>query len=351
MPCGGTLSGGVSAMRYLRIFALACLYFVPTLGVAQDDWRSLNQNGIQAFHEKNYRRAEGLFRKAIKAAGEISAGREVARAESTANLAAVYHVTRRYPEAVSHYKKALRTFEHSPSVETLRLSDTLQKLGLVYTQMMRYDDAEGAYRQVVDLLETQPSRQLETADALDKLAGTVWLAGLFFLSQRDLKPGTPGEVSHSPRQHGMLAMELGPNAGEAQAWGEFFIPSAADLHRQPPGEDMPRANPRGKDAQRHLERALELREKNLGSFDPLVAVSLYRIGSVQAAAKEYDAAAASLLRSLQIQEKAFGQDSPQLSGTLNTYIRVLRRLGNAEEVGRREAQETRIRKSQPAVPN
>ena len=338
-------------MRYLRMLALACFYFVPTVGLAQDDWQSLNRDGIQAFHEKDYRRAESLFRKAIKAAGGTAPDRESSRAESTANLAAVYHVTRRYPEAVSHYKKALRTYERNPSGQTTRFSDTLQKLGLVYTQMMRYDDAEGIYRQVVDLLEKEPARQLETADALDKLAGTVWVAGLFFLSQRNLKPGTPGEVSHSPRQHGMLAMELGPNAGEAQALGEFFIPSAADLHRQPPGEDMPRVNPRGKDAQRLLERALALREKNLGSFDPQVAVTLFRIGSVQAAAKEYDAAAASLLRSLQIQEKTFGPEAPQLSGTLHTYIRVLRRLGNAEEVRLREAQETRIKKAQASGPN
>src|SRR5688572_29948686 len=129
-------------MQYLRISVLLVVFCSPLGALAQQDWASMNRSGVQAFRAREYSQAETLFRGAIKAASDLPPSeRELARAESTGNLAAVFQVTRRYPDSASHYKKAMRLYEQYGADRDPRLSDTIAKLALLYTQMLRYNDA------------------------------------------------------------------------------------------------------------------------------------------------------------------------------------------------------------------
>jgi tetratricopeptide (TPR) repeat protein len=71
------------------------------------------------------------------------------------------------------------------------------------------------------------------------------------------------------------------------------------------------------EALKHYLRALEIREKKLGSGHPTVATTLYNIGSVYRHQGKYEEALQYYLRALEIRENKLGSDHPDVAGTLN----------------------------------
>jgi tetratricopeptide (TPR) repeat protein len=332
-------------MPSLRVCA-ALLFLVSPVHAQTHDWSAFNRDGIAAFRKHEFDEAETLFKSAMKAARKLESGKGVALGDATANLAAVYQVTRRYPEAVDLYKNAVRLYEKNAPTGDPRLPDTLDKLGLLYGQIYRFDDSHKAYRRVAALYERTSGSELDLATVLEKMAGAAWNAGSYAQARADLGSAMPGDITQGPRQHGMLAIELAP-VQEGSAAPPLIIPVAADVNRTPPGSNMPKANPRTEEVIRLFQRALTIREKALGTEHTLVAVSLHKLGWALAAAGDYPRSADALRRSLTIQEKAFGTESSQLETTLAEYVAVLARVGDASEYSRREQQLAKIRAHRP----
>jgi non-specific serine/threonine protein kinase/serine/threonine-protein kinase len=67
-----------------------------------------------------------------------------------------------------------------------------------------------------------------------------------------------------------------------------------------------------------LERALAVKESNLGTAHPDVASTLYNLGVLHRREERYDTAGALLSRALGIRETALGSDHPSVARTLNS---------------------------------
>jgi len=75
-------------------------------------------------------------------------------------------------------------------------------------------------------------------------------------------------------------------------------------------------------SQTHYERALAIQEQSLGPDDPEVAITLRCLSNAHANKAEYDEALALLQRALAIHEKTIGSDHPEYAVTFNNFANI-----------------------------
>jgi len=96
-----------------------------------------------------------------------------------------------------------------------------------------------------------------------------------------------------------------------------------------------------KESKSAWERALEIKEKVYGPDHPEVAITLGNLGLVLQQLGDYEGAKERLERALVIEETVYGPDHPEVAITLTNLGNVLRQLGDYE--GAKEHQERALR--------
>ncbi len=109
---------------------------------AQGDlWQRYMAAGVAAFQQGNYPEAEKQFAAAFKSA-EGFGPQDLRSATSLNNLAAFYHVQRRYAEAGPLYRRALAVLEKALGPDHFRLAQILENYSALLHRTAK--DAEAA---------------------------------------------------------------------------------------------------------------------------------------------------------------------------------------------------------------
>jgi tetratricopeptide (TPR) repeat protein len=96
-------------------------------------------------------------------------------------------------------------------------------------------------------------------------------------------------------------------------------------------DDPAAARPLFEEAEEQYERAVAIREANLGEDHPSVAINLHNLGEVQRLQGEYEDARITLERSLAMKRKHYGDDHPRVALTETALANVLLELDEAEK--------------------
>ena len=105
--------------------------------------------------------------------------------------------------------------------------------------------------------------------------------------------------------------------------------------RRRPGNELDRAEPL-------YARSLGILENRLGQDHPNIATSLLSSGRLHLARGDLQRAEADLVRSIEIRQSAFGEESPLLVAPLRAQAEVLRELGREEEASAAERRAERL---------
>ncbi|MCA9682604.1 MAG: tetratricopeptide repeat protein, partial [Myxococcales bacterium] len=90
------------------------------------------------------------------------------------------------------------------------------------------------------------------------------------------------------------------------------------------------ARPYFRQAEEHYQKAVRIREANLGTEHPSVALNLHNLGEAQRLLGEYKAAKDTFARSLEIKRENLGPDHPSVTMTMTGLGRVQLELGERE---------------------
>ncbi len=86
-----------------------------------------------------------------------------------------------------------------------------------------------------------------------------------------------------------------------------------------------------------VQRALAIREKELGPDHPLTATSLNNLALLYSDQCRYEEAALLYRRALEIEEKGYGPEHPETALDPKNYVIVLHKLGREDEARAIEA--------------
>jgi tetratricopeptide (TPR) repeat protein len=343
-----------STRRWLCTVAMA---FLTSVAAAQvSPWQEKNEAGNVAAQAGRYAEAEKLYQSAIKEADAF--GKTDTRlATSLANLATVYHLQNKYPEAKDYYQRAIKIWEKSEPPEPLLLASTLDRLATLFRDTSKFDQAEECAKRTVQLrISKLGAQHLDVAEALENLALVYYLQGVLLRPPQSNKSGASpfpeaaGDMSVGSRQTGMTAaQQTGANETYAQMHpmspeeqrkasmnnlvaGKF----QADLF--PWNASSPIDKGKLSKAAGNYRQALEIREKLLGPAHPQVAKCLATLADLFMAARDYASAIPYYVRLLGIEDKMFGPADLRRVPALRKYSYALTKMKQNEEAARVDAQ-------------
>ncbi len=331
---------------------------LPCVLVAQGNlWQEKNEAGNAAAQAGKYPSAEKLYLEAIKQA-EAFGKTDLRLATSLANLATVYHLESKYPEAKDYYQRAIRVLEKVEPAEPLLLATTLDRLATLYRETSKFDEAETCAKRVLQIRQAKLGEEhLDVAEALENLATIYYLQGVLLrpMQHGGSSAGSPfpeaaGDVSVGPRQTGITAAQqtaayqaydrAHPRSPEEErksrlnnlAAGKF----QADLF--PWNASSPIDKGKLSKAAGDYRQAMNIREKRLGPNHPLVAKTLANLADVFMAEREYATAAPLYLQLSGIEEKLFGATDLRRVTTLRKYSYALALMKQNEECAKVDKQ-------------
>jgi hypothetical protein len=97
------------------------------------------------------------------------------------------------------------------------------------------------------------------------------------------------------------------------------------------------------DAEAHLRKSLEIRERLYGPVHPRVAFSLRNLARVLSMQRKFEEGAAALNRALDIQEGGSGPDSDAVADILSEYADVLQEMNQSKRAATLQARAKAIR--------
>lgn len=323
----------------LLLLALCASCFSAVSASAQNwvsQWEELMKGGNQAFRAKEYGKAEGQFKKALKVAEAI--GPEDVRVGTTlANLATVKKAAGSPREAEPLLKRAIGVFEKTLGPDHPDLMATVQNLGMLYYRQLLA--SRGFRGGDVRLMQTWSVVSAEGPDitafglggAGQSAAGAIAEA----YQSRSAGPSNDPAYKHArecfERVLGIKERKHGPESVEVLE----SLQDLVDLHMI--GGHYPEADP-------VLQRALAIVESLAGPEHPLAASLLLARGVAASRQKKYADSQPHFQRALQIQEKAYGPEHPNLVATLQNYAEMLRETGKGAEAKAMEERAKAIRK-------
>ncbi|HWX85499.1 MAG TPA: CHAT domain-containing tetratricopeptide repeat protein [Xanthobacteraceae bacterium] len=218
---------------------------------------ALNKVAMALEGLRKYDEAESAYRSALKIFQQTVGASHPAVATVLVNLGSLYDTQGNYREAAVAYARALAIVETTNSTGYATLPDVLYGLANVEDKLGDYGEAEGNFNRLLEIRKQTvgPNHPL-TADTLNDL-------GVVYLNQ-----GRLGEATQS------------------------------------------------------LSNALDIRRKVFGENDVRVAQTLTNLGNVYVSQGRYAQAEDVLQRALAIKERAFGTDSAAVAGTINDLANI-----------------------------
>lgn len=142
-------------------------------------WKTLIEQGNQAYSQRRYAAAENAFGEALKeaeswpteGAGEIQEELDSRLTKSLNNLAALYHSQGKYRMAEDLYLKALEIKRRIYPEENEEIALALQNLAILYSAKRDYEKAEAHFLQALRIRErVLPANHADLARTLQNYA-------------------------------------------------------------------------------------------------------------------------------------------------------------------------------------
>lgn len=310
----------------LVLAAVLCLAFSCVAQAAQETrWQELMQAAEKLTQQKNYKAAEKQYEAALREAAAF--GKQDPRLATTLHdLAALYESQRKFDKAEPLYERALKISESLQSLNDPKLISLVGKLADIERVLGKVRKAEVLYQRAVNMTEkAYGADHLEVAKALDRLAMFEYLDGLYYTeAAMDIRMAM--EMAYVPGSGPIGAgVNLRPFVG---------VPNPIALSmKMPPGalDSFPQLGNRQinilKLAETHFKRALEIREKALGTEDTQVANTLTILGFVCFPLRKLDDTESHFKRAIEIREKAIGQQTSAVAVTMSYLARFYAAAG------------------------
>jgi tetratricopeptide (TPR) repeat protein len=271
-----------------------------------DDAAAFLNLGFLAMKEGRYQDAESPLKRAVAGYEAIAYGTlDPDRANAHFHLAEVYRHLDDNAQAATHFETALKIYEQIEGPHGKDVENTLSGLALV-------QEGPGAVGRAQSLIErsVDGSKNLAEMDG----ASLINLAGIAVGKQQYLE-------AESLYQKACAAYEK--SGGPDDIGLSHALVGLGDLYRDHEQFDLRKAQP-------PLERALAIREANLGPDHPDTARVLSDLSLLNFYERNFSAALSFGRRALPGQEKAFGAESLEVSTTLNRIGIAERDLGMLE---------------------
>ena len=274
-----------------------------------------------------YADAEPLLERALEIRERVSAADHPELATGLGDLAGVYVAQGRYADAEPLYQRALAIRERVLGPDDRDVATGLNDLAGLFVTQARYAEAEPLYLRALSIWEK--ALQPDDPDLAPGLSNLAWLyviqgryseaAPLLQRAQRVLEAALP--LISLPAA-GLVPLR---DRGRDTAMLAFVLRALAVL-------DDKLGQPT--QAQRRLQRALEMEEKAFGPEHPAVAEDLSLLGSLYCDHRWYAEAEPLLRRALAIDEKTLGPEHVSVAGDLISLGRAGEGLGRKAEAER-----------------
>lgn len=262
----------------------------------------------------------------------------------------------RFAEGLPVAAAAVDLAEHLKGPNDPGLATALNNYGLFLVRVNRLAEAEAALQRALRIDEAAPLGARELARDLNNLAAVLQSSQrdseaeelyrrALGIDERTLNPGHR-DIARDLNNIAALLRNQGKNP-DAEPLQRRAIAILENLQRENPAQstsDLASAlsnfasgmHPeRREEAQALYRRALELNERSFGADHPNVAVNLNNLAESLRTSGKYEEAESLFRRALRIDERLFGPQSPTVAIVLNNLAKVLRdtsRLDEAESL-------------------
>jgi len=233
----------------------------------------------------SYEEAEPLLLEALRIARQASPPDRVVTADLWSRLGELYSDQARLDEAIEAHERALEIRELEMSGQDDRaLADSLYDLGLILKSRGRFEESEVYFTQAANLYQRVLGNSQRTADTLENLAASEEEIGQLDDAERHLRAAydTWAAIEAPDDPNAVLALERLVQA--LTRWGRYNEGIIAG------------------------QRALVLRERNLGRDNPDLVPTLVALGINQGFAGNHDDAERTLRRALTLANEWLGED-------------------------------------------
>lgn len=304
--------------------------------------------------QKDYIGAESFLKRALEIREKALGEKDLAVSSTLTELGDLYRMAGRYAEAEAIYTRVLPMWEkeakghRDPAVQPvlpIALASKLENLAQVYVAQGKYAEAEPLYIRAIKIWEQGIIRPLhpkgqEWADVWRSLGNTrlnvaslcTDLASLYEIQGRLSDAESLYQRALKIRQE-----ELGPDRPEVAA----SLNNLAFLHTK---------QQRYGDAQVLYKGSVEILTKRFGPEHPNVAAVLGAQAVLSSLEGRQDEAQSLFQRTLAIYEKSHGPESLEVAVTLENYATLLKAMGRAGDAAAASARAKAIREKH-ASPN
>ena len=309
--------------------------------------RTLSNLGSVYYNQGRYREAEPLFIRAIDM-WSASGGQTKDLAITLHNLASVYQKRAQYPEAIRAYGRALELRQSMLGEDAPGLLPLLNGIGACHLEEGDYGQSEQALRQALSIIESNHAENI--ADAGDTFAafGTLlknqgdlrsaetWLKRALVVYQQT---GRRNDEETVLNNLGRVKLAQGSRKDAEQLFREAIAKA-----EQPVGIENPDvsaglinlANVLGAEhkfskAESLIDRAERIDRKNFAPDDIRLGSDAYNSGLLAFERKQYRTAEERFKECLAIFEKRLPRTHPELGRVTASLAEVYRKQGRFEE--------------------
>jgi len=306
-----TLNNMALLYRSKGEYALAEQYYQQALHIQEQilgpdhpDVAETINNLARLFRAKGaYEEAEPLYRRALHIRETTFGSEHPLVAQSFYSMAKLYHSRGKYPEAEKLFEKALRIQEKRLGINHPTIASTLGMLAKIYQGQNKLAQAEELNMRALHIRESTSG-----ADHPHVAVITNSLVEIYHAQSRYHEAGP------------LIARSL---AIHEQALGPEHPYMAYSLTNQADNFFL-----QGDYAQAefYYEKARIIRERHLGTEHPRTAYTYYKLAQLHSVQGRYEEAESLYLRALTIRERTLGPDHPAISGILEQYAILLRKM-------------------------
>ncbi len=304
----------------IRVFVALLLMTTVALAAPVDDWNAAIDAGKKAYAEKKPDDALKHFEQAVKIA-EGFGEKDARLAGSLDHLGAIYSQQKQYAKAEPLFKRAIAIIEAARDPGHTDLIITLQNLATVYRETGKLDDAEVLYKRTQAIVEATFGKDDErVATALNNLAALEGLRNRHDKVAALLEQALAIRASKLGAESPVVAQtcaDLGNTYFRLQKLDDaekHYTRSLAIQKKLAPGKQaeydalgrlaqLLEFRKKFADALPLRKRMLEVLEANVGKDHAQVGVAAYLLGNTHAALEQNTEAEVLFQRALVIAEK------------------------------------------------
>ncbi len=320
------------------------------MGKIIEQARFMNSLAFLLYHTGEYKKAEGLFEKAMLIREKVLGKEHPDTATSYNNLAGAYKNQGKYKEAEELYKKAMLIREKVLGEKHPDTAASYNNIAGMYNDQGKYKEAEELYKKALQIREKILGEEhLDTAVSYNNFAGVYYYQKKYKEAEELYKKTMLITEKVLGEEHPSTATSYNNLAGVYKNQGKYkeaeeLYKKALLINKKVLGEEHPSTaasynnlallyNNQGKykEAKELYKKALLIIEKVLGEEHPSTATSYNNFAGVYKNQGKYKEAEELYKKALLINKKVLGEEHPSTAASYNNLAGVYDSQGKYKE--------------------